>query len=210
MPMIVQPSGNIPLRVPTDYQRTTTTIPSSNVGSFYTQARNILAQWQELQEKKVQYQKQQQQQEEHSIRVGFWGEKHQNYDDFDRIMEEDLEYQLKELERQEVEQYQRMEQTLEEQLQQQQHQKNSTEQMAEFEHYCMELLKQSEHCCMELLKQSEHYCMELLKQSEQLQQRIESQINVLQQQKYSSTSSNTKRQMHKVYKRLLTPYSLNI
>ena len=188
MPMIVQPSGNIPLRVPTDYQRTTTTIPSSNVGSFYTQARNILAQWQELQEKKVQYQKQQQQQEEHSIRVGFWGEKHQNYDDFDRIMEEHLEYQLKELERQEVEQYQRMEQTLEEQLQQQQHQKNSTEQMAEFEHYCMELLKQSE----------------------QLQQRIESQINVLQQKKYSSTSSNTKRQMHKVYKRLLTPYSLNI
>ena len=166
-PMIVEPLKNVPSDIPTDYQRSsTTTIPSSNIGSFSIQTRNILAQWHELQVKKLQYQ--------HPTRVGFWGEKHQNYDEFDQIMEEDLNYQLKELERQELEQYQRMEQTLQEQLQQQR--EYSTEQKAEFEHYCMEILKQSE----------------------QLQQRIESQINVLQQQKSPLLSPNIRRQVHQV------------
>ncbi|CAF1568947.1 unnamed protein product, partial [Adineta steineri] len=62
-------------------------------------------------------QQQQQQQQSERKRPGFWGDKNQVYDEFDRIMEEDLENQLKELERQAEEQYKRVEQILEEQLQ---------------------------------------------------------------------------------------------
>ncbi|CAF3864973.1 unnamed protein product [Adineta steineri] len=56
-------------------------------------------------------------------------------------MEEDLENQLKELERQEEEQYQQAEKILEEQLQ-----KNpiNNEESVEFERYCMELLEEYE------------------------------------------------------------------
>lgn len=84
--------------------------PSS--ASYHEKIKNILTNWQQLQEEKKTYQKQQQQQQ-------------QQLDDFDRIMEEVLEHQLKELEREEEKQSKLIEQVIEEQLGQE-HQNKST------------------------------------------------------------------------------------
>ncbi|CAF1317233.1 unnamed protein product [Adineta steineri] len=112
------------------------------VTSFRCQIHDVLQEWQRLQQEKKKYeQQQQQQQQSERKRPGFWGDKNQVYDEFDRIMEEDLENQLKELERQEEEQYKRVEQILEEQLQKN---PNNNEENDEFERYCMELLEEYE------------------------------------------------------------------
>ncbi|CAF1265558.1 unnamed protein product [Adineta steineri] len=108
------------------------------VTSFRCQIHDVLQEWQRLQQEKKKYEQQQQAERK---RPGFWGDKNQVYDEFDRIMEEDLENQLKELERQEEEQYKRAEQILEEQLQKN---PNNNEENDEFERYCMELLEEYE------------------------------------------------------------------
>lgn len=69
--------------------------------------------------------------------------------DFDRIMEEDLEYQLQELERQEEEQYQLLEQSLEIQLQQEE----TTMVMQDFEQEYVRLLEHIEN--LKKLKENE-------------------------------------------------------
>ena len=77
-------------------------VAASSSVSYHEKISKILTNWQQLQEEKKTYQKQQQQQ--------------QQQNDFDRIMEEVLEYQLKELEREEEKQSKLIEQVIEEQL----------------------------------------------------------------------------------------------
>jgi len=97
----------------------------SNESSYHDKISKILTRWQQLQKEMKVYQQQQ-----HKHQVPFVAGMKQEKDDFDRIMEEDLENQLKELELQEEEQYKLMEQAIEEELQQQ-YQSNSIDDFEE-------------------------------------------------------------------------------
>jgi len=83
--------------------------------SYHDKIKKILTKWQQLQNEKKLYQQQQEQQKQ---------------DEFDRIMEENLENQLKELERQEEDQYKLIEQLIEEQLEHE-YQTNPTDNLEE-------------------------------------------------------------------------------
>jgi hypothetical protein len=96
--------------------------------SFHNQINNILGKWRQLQEEKKQcQQQQQQQQQQNQVQKKV---KHPESIDFDQIMEEDLANQLEELERQEKEQYKRMEQTVAKELKVDEH----SEQIDQFMH----------------------------------------------------------------------------
>ena len=96
----------------------------SNESSYYKQLDSVLKQWRQLQDEKKRRQQQ-----------------HYQYDEFDRIMEEDLGNQLKELERQEAEQTKLMEQMVEQQLLEQD---NYDEHLDKFKEQYIEQLKQIE------------------------------------------------------------------
>jgi hypothetical protein len=93
---------------PQHRQYSSRTTASVQQPSYRGKINTILAQWRQIQQEKKQCQ---QQQQKPMVQT-------RKQDDFDRIMEEDLENQLKELERQEEEQYKLMEQAIEEQLEQ--------------------------------------------------------------------------------------------
>ena len=94
---------------------------------FHSQVCQRLIEWLELQ------------QQQQTLRIGFGGEeKHHEYIEFDQIMEEDLENQLKELEQKEEEQCQRIEQFLEVQLQKQ----TNDDKIDQLEQYCMKVLEE--------------------------------------------------------------------
>lgn len=79
----------------------------------HTQLNQLLTKWQELQQ--------------------------QQNTEFDQIMEDDLEYRLKQLEQEEEEQYQHIEQVLELKLQEPE---KNREELDEFERYCMKLIEE--------------------------------------------------------------------
>ncbi|CAF1506721.1 unnamed protein product [Adineta ricciae] len=103
--------------------------------SFRCQIHQVLQEWNRLQKQKKEYQLQRQNTAKKSI--GFWGGTNHEYEEFDRIMEEDLENQLKELECQEEEQMRKTEQILEKELAKT---ANNNQDIESLERYCMELL----------------------------------------------------------------------
>ena len=121
--------------------------------SFHGKINTILKQWHQLQQEKKQCQQQQQQTQLLPEKKSY------QYDEFDRIMEEDLENQLKELERQEDEQCKQMEKAIEEQLEQDQH----SEHMDAFEQNYIEQFKQIEE-----LERFEHEEQQQQQQSNQV------------------------------------------
>ncbi|CAF1392763.1 unnamed protein product [Adineta steineri] len=105
----------------------------SNQPSFHFQINAVLSRWEKLKKEKVKCQQQQQ------LMQCIKEKKSTEYDEFDRIMEEDLGNQLQELERQEEKYYKQIEVTLEEQFKQD----NYSEELddGELERICMEQLE---------------------------------------------------------------------
>ncbi|CAF1392744.1 unnamed protein product [Adineta steineri] len=110
----------------------------SNESSFHSQMNNVLNQWQKLQDEKEQCRQQQ-------LMECIKEKKSSEYDEFDRIMEEDLGNQLQELERQEEKYYKQMEITLEEQFKQDNYSEelddDDDDDDDELERICMEQLE---------------------------------------------------------------------
>ena len=136
----------------------------SNESSYYKQLDSVLKQWRQLQDEKKRRQQQ-----------------HYQYDEFDRIMEEDLGNQLKELERQEEEQSKLMEQIVEEQLLEQD---NYDEQMDKFKEEYIEQLKQIQE-----FEQSDEE-QEKQQQQQQLQRRNNVHYKAFRNRKYPAQQSN--------------------
>ncbi|CAF1076605.1 unnamed protein product [Rotaria magnacalcarata] len=106
----------------------------SNVKSFREQIDKALTRWHQLQQDKLQYE-QQNQQHEQQKQIQYHDDKQIKTCptiDFDQIMEEDLENQLKELERKEEEEYLLLERSLEEQLKQEEYNKDINEFEADY------------------------------------------------------------------------------
>ncbi|CAM4822762.1 unnamed protein product [Rotaria magnacalcarata] len=127
----------------------------SNVKSFREQIDNVLTRWHQLQQNKLTYEQQKQIQYHNDKQI-----KTCPTIDFDQIMEEDLENQLKELEREEEEEYLLLERSLEEQLKQEE----SNTDIYEFE---VDYVKQLEY--IEILQkfqqnEQQQYCDTLMQE----------------------------------------------
>ncbi|CAF1336806.1 unnamed protein product [Adineta steineri] len=133
----------------------------SNQSSFHCQINSVLSRWQKLQDEKEQYQQQQRIQCPNK-------RKSSEYDEFDRIMEEDLENQLHELERPEEKYYKQIERTSEEQLKQDNYSEESNDKLERFE-------KQNDIQSREFEKSKSHqqsYPFKQIQTSSQQQQQI--------------------------------------
>ncbi|CAF1265445.1 unnamed protein product [Adineta steineri] len=144
------------------------------VSSFRCQINHIFNQWQKVQEEKEQYQQKQQQ-----LMQCINEKKRSQYDEVNRIVEENLVNQLQELERQEEKYYKQMEIILEEQLKQD----NSSEELDdELERFA----KQNDIHYKDFEKLKSHQKLypteqiQILSQQQQQQQQQQTLVNKLQ------------------------------